>query len=254
MRATDAWAVTIRARGRARRGAKMVVFDALAPRHPRPRAAAGCARGGAQSWLLSMERGSADIDAIRGPCVRYRSSSSGQSAPTAWLLWWPSRSAVDDPPDTRDQISSPRSAPASSARTGSGGPVPWPVRSCPSSSIGAVSPGRGWRPFGAVNSPWLGFPVTAISDALRDLGCAWHHASTPRTAGLAGRRRRSAVTGPGAAAATGAPAPAWRLLRATSSDVVDGRRAVAMVATQRSARTTRRACSWAAAQVRRGSR
>jgi hypothetical protein len=28
--------------------------------------------------------------------VRFRSSSSGQSAPTAWLLWWPSRSAVDD--------------------------------------------------------------------------------------------------------------------------------------------------------------
>jgi hypothetical protein len=28
--------------------------------------------------------------------VRTRSSSSGQSAPTAWLLWWPSRRAVDD--------------------------------------------------------------------------------------------------------------------------------------------------------------
>jgi hypothetical protein len=35
--------------------------------------------------------------------VRKRSPSSGQSARTAWLLWWPSRSAVDDPPDTRDK-------------------------------------------------------------------------------------------------------------------------------------------------------
>ena len=33
-------------------------------------------------------------------CVRDRSSSSGQSTPSAWLLWSPSRSAVDDPPVT----------------------------------------------------------------------------------------------------------------------------------------------------------
>ncbi len=30
--------------------------------------------------------------------------SDGQSAPTAWLLWSPGRSAIDDLPDTRDQI------------------------------------------------------------------------------------------------------------------------------------------------------
>ena len=53
------------------------------------------------------------------PTVRYRLSSSRQPAPTTWLLWWPSRSAVDDPPDTSDQIASLRSASASSARTGS---------------------------------------------------------------------------------------------------------------------------------------
>ena len=35
---------------------------------------------------------------------RYRSSLSGQSGPAAWLLWWPSASAVNDRPDTRDQI------------------------------------------------------------------------------------------------------------------------------------------------------
>lgn len=54
------------------------------------------------------------------PTVRIRSSSSGQSAPTAWLLCSPNGSTVDDLPDARDQISSPRSAPAPSARTGSG--------------------------------------------------------------------------------------------------------------------------------------
>jgi hypothetical protein len=58
------------------------------------------------------------------PFVRYRSSPSGQSASTAWLLWWPSRSVVDDPPDTRDQTVSQRSAPAPSARTGRGGGRP----------------------------------------------------------------------------------------------------------------------------------
>ena len=47
------------------------------------------------------------------PTVRYRLSSSRQPAPTTWLLWWPSRSAVDDPPDTSDQIASLRSASAS---------------------------------------------------------------------------------------------------------------------------------------------
>ncbi|MGZ4239039.1 MAG: DUF1326 domain-containing protein [Solirubrobacteraceae bacterium] len=71
--------------------------------------------------------------------VRYWSSSSEQSAPTAWLVWWPSSSAVDDPPDTRDRIANPRSGPAPSSRTGSGGRVSWPGRSCPSSSARAVS-------------------------------------------------------------------------------------------------------------------
>jgi hypothetical protein len=82
----------------------------------------------------SDERGHATRGCGAAEIVRYRSSWTGQSAPTAWLVWWPSRSAVDDPPDTRDQISSPRAAPAPSARTGIGGGVPWTVRGCPSSS------------------------------------------------------------------------------------------------------------------------
>ena len=36
--------------------------------------------------------------------VRFRLSSNWQSAPTAWLLLWPSGTAVDDLPDTRDQM------------------------------------------------------------------------------------------------------------------------------------------------------
>jgi hypothetical protein len=54
-------------------------------------------------------------------------AGGARRAPAAWPLWWPSRSAVDDPPHARDQIASPRSAPAPSARTGSGGRVPSPV-------------------------------------------------------------------------------------------------------------------------------
>ena len=73
--------------------------------------------------------------------VRFRSSSSGHSAPNAWPLWSAGASTVDDLPDTRAQISSPRSAPATSARTGSGGRIPWPVRSCPSWSWSTA-----WRP------------------------------------------------------------------------------------------------------------
>ena len=99
-----------------------------------------------RSWSLQESRsspspGSAElrVDVVAGGSrvtrgVRIRSSSSGQSAPTAWLLCSPNESTVDDLPDARDQISSPRSAPAPSARTGSGDRHPCPVRSCPSSS------------------------------------------------------------------------------------------------------------------------
>ena len=61
---------------------------------------------------------------LRDPFLRFRSSSSGQSAPNEWLAWSPNRSAVEDLPDMRDQISNQRSGPAPSAPTGSGGPPP----------------------------------------------------------------------------------------------------------------------------------
>ncbi len=64
-----------------------------------------------------------------------------ESGPTAWVLRWPSGSAVDDRPDTRDQIASLRSAPPPSARTENDGRVPWPVRTCPSSSVAGASSG-----------------------------------------------------------------------------------------------------------------
>jgi hypothetical protein len=56
--------------------------------------------------LPSFSRGTRADGAGVAACVRFQSSSSGQSAPNGWLLWSPSRSAVDDLPDTRDQIRS----------------------------------------------------------------------------------------------------------------------------------------------------
>ncbi len=75
----------------------------------------------------------------RYPCCPRPVALSGQSAPPAWLLlvaeeergWRPAGHA-------RDQISSTSSAPAPSARTGSGGRVSWSVRSCPSSCVATV--------------------------------------------------------------------------------------------------------------------
>jgi hypothetical protein len=60
--------------------------------------------------------------------------SSRLRAPPAWLLCSSNGRTVDDLADASDQVSSPRSAPAPSARTGSGDRLPLPVRSCPSSS------------------------------------------------------------------------------------------------------------------------
>jgi len=70
--------------------------------------------------------------------VRYRSSSSGRSARTHGSFEWPSRSAVDDPPDTRGQIAS-RGRLLLRRLEPKGGRIPWPVRSCPSSSSGGAS-------------------------------------------------------------------------------------------------------------------
>jgi hypothetical protein len=104
-------------------GADQLMCDARGPRSPV-----------AQRPRFSGRRSSSTRAPRVAACVRCRSSSSGQSASTAWLLWRPSSSTVDDPPDTRDEISSPRAATAPSARTGRGGRIRSPVRSSPSSS------------------------------------------------------------------------------------------------------------------------
>jgi hypothetical protein len=70
--------------------------------------------------------------------VRYRSSSSGRSARAHGSFEWPSRSAVGDPPGTRGQIAS-RGRLLLRRLEPKGGRIPWPVRSCPSSSSGGAS-------------------------------------------------------------------------------------------------------------------
>jgi hypothetical protein len=90
-----------------------------------------------RSWLRHHAKIEAVVSAHRSrqaARVRYRPSSSGQSAPTAWLLWSQTRSAVDDrrtgAPDSepRDRLLARRLEPEAA------GAPPWPVRGSPSSS------------------------------------------------------------------------------------------------------------------------
>src|SRR6476659_9439677 len=89
---------------------------------------------------------------VAQPCLRVVRSEGGRhrgpvcSVPV--VLEWLVRSyrtaplvaeqeAVDDLPDTRDEISSPRGGCRSFSSNRSGGRIRWPVRSCPSSSAAA---------------------------------------------------------------------------------------------------------------------
>ena len=162
--------------------------------------------------------------------VRYWSSSSEQSAPTAWLVWWPSSSAVDDPPDTRDRIANPRSGPAPSSRTGSGGRVSWPGRSCPSSSARAVS--LVTTVFPAKRQSLVERPWSASANALPADPTV---ALSPRPSPAAGRGSRSAVIV--VAWGGGFAAPTLNRVTVTRSVLVAGSMASPAVA-------RRTACAW----------
>lgn len=67
--------------------------------------------------------------------VRDRSPSSAQLAPLHGSFWWPSRSAVDDPPAMRNQSRARSRLRLRRLEPGNSGRVPWQVHSCPSLSV-----------------------------------------------------------------------------------------------------------------------